>query len=227
MPASQDRYLRFAELYLAHGTDTYLNIFRSAVGAGYSKNFARRNPKQLMASKGVQKALELRRKELRDLSRVKDTIAAPQEILENLTRDLRFNPKSCVTEDGRFKGLHEMSDEAAMSLKKIKIKEKILLGDKDKEVKVLDRDIEYWWQDKVNVAKTLGEMLGMKNGDRDKMKELLNLVLNVQVNNKNTVTPELMAEAIKGAAKLIAKDERGLIGQMRSVTPNAVDSAAD
>lgn len=225
MSASPDRYRKFAELYLNHGSDTYLNIFRSAVGAGYSKNFARRNPKQLMASKGVQKALEIRRKEMRDLARVKDTIAAPQEILENLTRDLRFNPKSFVNEDGSFKTLAEMSDEAALSLKKVKIKEKVLLGKEGTPIKV-ERDIEYWWQDKVNVAKALGELLGMKNGERDAMKELLALVLNVQVNH-NTVTPELMAEAIKGAAKLIAKDERGLIGQMRSVTPNAVDSAAD
>lgn len=202
MPSSQDRYETFAELYTTPETPTFNNVYQSAVGAGFSKHYARRVGNGIMKVKGIAEAVAKRHKELAKLARKKKKIAPPEEVLESYTRDLRFNPKQLVDKEGNFKPLHKLTPTVAASLSKIKVQEFVKSvkevandnGDVSVE-KIMSRKYEYFFPNKNSVRDSMSKIYGLMNGKNVPIEEfiaaLLQSILGAHINIQNNVQVNL------------------------------------
>lgn len=180
-----DRYQLFAEYYYALGSPTYKNITRSAVKAGYSKKYAWKRGQRLLATVGIQKALEKKRKQIEDYF-LSDSIADTEELLQTLTLGLRFQPKELEGEDGKLLPLSEIPDKIAYMISGMKVKERVTNRDDEETV---ETTTDYKYPDKKAYAAEIAKLLGLTNGNKeiiDKILERLgavNITVNHQENN--------------------------------------------
>ena len=145
----------FARLYLAVGTDTYLNCQQSALAAGYSKAFADKSIDKLLDYAGIQAEM----KRIRDARITRSTIASPEEILETLTTVMRTLPNELVNESGELIPLNEMSREQAQAIAGVKVHERVAAG--EGEERVIDRRREYKLVDRLKAAEMLARHHGV------------------------------------------------------------------
>ncbi|MBW1887848.1 MAG: terminase small subunit [Deltaproteobacteria bacterium] len=103
-----------------------------------------------------------------------ERIADIQEVAERYTRDIRFDPRKLLDENGNFKDIKDLDDDIAMSLAGFEIHESIK---EDAEgggnAVILHRRLKYKFPDRIRALDSLGKYLGMFKGDPEKGDGLL------------------------------------------------------
>lgn len=159
------RYRAFAEAYLAVGQHTYLNPQRSGIVAGYSEATARTMCYKLMHRPIIQDMM----REIRDARLAASTIATPEEVLENLTSQLRGTPDKLVDEEGNFLTPNKLDKDILRAIVGVKSNTKTTetkLGEK-----VTVTTIEYKLADKVRISDILARHHGLFEKDNRQQKQ--------------------------------------------------------
>lgn len=149
-----DKQLKFCEEYLMD-----LNATQAAIRAGYSKNYATAQGYKLLENVGVQKQIQKIQAELREKAKRDSKIASPEEILEEYTKIIRFDPRNLVDKNGNFKGLKDLDDDTVKVLKIYRIIKN------QKELKngtiIKKFAISIVWLDKLKAIISIAKILGL------------------------------------------------------------------
>jgi phage terminase small subunit len=169
-----ERYSRFAKAYLdlSH-PETYLKADRSAVEAGYSKSYAFHRAYELLGRVGVQKEI----KRIRDNQLKSSTVATPDEILENLTAQLRVLPNRLIDKETKeFIPLDELPDEVVQAIAGVEIIERIIPGGGDAPVR--ERKTKYKLVCRLSAAIQIGKWYGLWTKDAQKAPVVTQMLVN-------------------------------------------------
>lgn len=103
---------RFVEAYLSNGG----NATDAAIQAGYNKASARRQGHRLTTDAHVLAILDKRRTEIATANEL-----STDEIMRDMARALRFDPRKLYRQDGTMKPIHELDDDTALCLTGIEV----------------------------------------------------------------------------------------------------------
>lgn len=110
--SAEDRRIAFAEAFLSNGG----NKKQSAISAGFSPASAERQGNRLSRDVRVLEILDKRRTEI-----AKANELSTDEIMLNMARALRFDPRKLYRQDGTLKPIHELDDDTALCLTGIEV----------------------------------------------------------------------------------------------------------
>jgi len=120
--SKRERFRAFAEAYLhAANSTTYLNVYQSALAAGYKESYASSQAYKLLENVGIQREIDAIKAERRG----NPNIATADEVLEALTTQLRVLPNQLF--DPETKALispANMTDRQAQALAGYEVKER-------------------------------------------------------------------------------------------------------
>lgn len=105
--SAEARYARFVEAYLSNGN----NAANAALVAGYSAKTAVTQGGRLLKHVHVQQLLQQRRTVIAQINEL-----STNEIMADMARALRFDPRKLYREDGTLKPIHELDDDTALCL---------------------------------------------------------------------------------------------------------------
>jgi phage terminase small subunit len=194
----------FAYEYVTNGHRASL----AAVKAGY-KTRPSTIAYQNLQLDYVQKHIKKLEKKFRREAQARGDISDAREIMEGYTRDIRFDPRKLYDENKEIMEVPDLDDDTALSLVGIEVTDKF-----DETGTVVDRRTKYKFPDKNKVRDSLGQLLGLKNGNADVIKEIMEAIgmITVNVQNNYNQTNILKTDALKKAigqsteAKKIAAD---------------------
>jgi hypothetical protein len=126
----------------------------------------------------------------------KGKIATPEEILEGLTQDHRFDPGKLYDEDGDPIPVPELPDDVRLSLAGHEVWE-TRRKEKDSETETIKIKYKYKHPDKVRVRDLMAKLMGLTNGNSNVIRELLNSLLGVQVNIENLQVNQIDYQPLK------------------------------
>jgi hypothetical protein len=161
-PRDKERYRAFAEAYLAVGQPTYLNCFKSAEAAGYSKSTTKGSSYRLLDNAGIRE--EMRR--LRDMRAQRSTIVGPVEALELLSAQARTLPNKLM-EGGELIALDKMTTEQASAIAGAKTITKTIQAGDDTITEVR---LEYKLVDRTKAIELLAKHHGLFEKDNEQQK---------------------------------------------------------
>ena len=149
-----DKQLKFCEEYLID-----LNATQAAIRAGYSKNYATAQGYKLLVNVGVQKQIQKIQAELRYKAKSGSKIAGPEELLEEYTKIIRFDPRKLVDKNGKFKELKDLDDDTAKVLKIFRITKH---QEELKDGTIIKRfATSIVWLDKLKAINSIAKILGL------------------------------------------------------------------
>lgn len=121
-----------------------------ATGARHPRAFANRCMGNPVVRQEIRDGMERKR-----LSAEMDA----KRIVQELTKVALFNPKSLVDNDGNLRGLHELPDEVAVSIKRLRATMKVGTNKEGEQVRM--KILEYVFHDKLDALKQLAQHLGL------------------------------------------------------------------
>lgn len=110
--SAEDRRRLFVEAYLSNGG----NATQAAIDAGFSPKSAERQGARLTRDVRVSTILDKRRTEIAVMTEL-----STNEIMADMARALRFDPRKLYREDGTMKPIHELDDDTALCLTGIEV----------------------------------------------------------------------------------------------------------
>ena len=110
--SAEDRRIAFVEAYLSNGR----NATQAAVTAGFSPKTAERQGSRMVRDVRVQTVLDKRRTDI-----AKKNELSTDEIMADMARALRFDPRKLYRQDGTLKPIHELDDDTALCLTGIEV----------------------------------------------------------------------------------------------------------
>ena len=110
--SAEDRRIAFAEALLSNGG----NKTQAAITAGCSPASAERQGNRLSRDVRVLAILDKRRTEI-----AKTNELSTDEIMRDMARALRFDPRKLYRQDGTMKPIHELDDDTALCLTGIEV----------------------------------------------------------------------------------------------------------
>ena len=103
--SAEDRRIAFAEAFLSNGS----NATQAAITAGFSPKTAERQGSRLVRDVRIQTILDKRRTEI-----AQNNALSTDEIMADMARALRFDPRKLYNKDGTLKPIHELDDDTAL-----------------------------------------------------------------------------------------------------------------
>ena len=160
-PSKAARYRAFAEAFLnAADSTTYLNVYKSAIAAGYTQNYAAHGAYRLMENVGVIKELEAIKAEKRG----DPLIADATEVLRAMTAHLRVLPNRLFdSETGVLTHPSKMTDEVAQAVAGFEIIERIIPNGDDQPTRELRTKLKL--VDRQTAAQDLAKYWGLFDKD--------------------------------------------------------------
>lgn len=112
--SAEDRRVAFVEAYLSGSG----NCSEAAIAAGFSPKTASRQGARLLKDVRVRTELDKRRTAI-----AIQTELSTNEIMADMARALRFDPRKLYRPDGTMKPIHELDDDTALCLTGIEVVE--------------------------------------------------------------------------------------------------------
>jgi phage terminase small subunit len=110
--SADDRRAAFVEAYLCNGN----NVAEAARTAGFSPKTAHAQGARLLKDVRVSTVLNSRRTEIAENNEL-----STNEIMADMARALRFDPRKLYNKDGTLKPIHELDDDTALCLTGIEV----------------------------------------------------------------------------------------------------------
>ena len=125
--SKRERFAAFAENYLnAADSTTYLNVYQSALAAGYSKTYALASSYKLLEKTGIQREID----RIKTEKRGNPNIATVDEVLEALTTQVRVLPNELFNPDTKEPiSPADMDRRLAQALVGYKVRRRIIRGE--------------------------------------------------------------------------------------------------
>lgn len=158
--SAEDRRKAFAEAFLSNGR----NATQAAVAAGFSPKTAERQGSRLVRDVRVQTILDKRRTEIATKHEL-----STDEIMADMARALRFDPRKLFGQDGTFIPIHELDDDVALCLTGIETV--IVKGTEGSETPLFVKKIK--WESKATARDQALKVFGMYEKDNQQKAGLL------------------------------------------------------
>lgn len=158
------RFKAFAEAYLdAASSTTYLNVYQSALAAGYSEPYARGSSYKLLENAGIQREIDAIKSEKRG----NPNIATADEVLEALTTQLRVLPNQLFhPETKALISPADMTDRQAQAVAGYKVKNRTIYGSGgEDDPPEVETTYEFKLVDRQKAAVELGRYHGLFEKD--------------------------------------------------------------
>lgn len=110
--SAEDRRLAFVEAYLSNGR----NATDAAIQAGYSKGGAQKQGYRMSKDPLILSMIDQRRTFIAQANEL-----STNEIMADMARALRFDPRKLYRQDGTLKPIHELDDDTALCLTGIEV----------------------------------------------------------------------------------------------------------
>ena len=110
--SAEDRRVKFVEAYLSNGR----NATDAALQAGYSKGGAAKQGYRMSKDPVILSMIDHRRTLI-----AQNTELTTNEIMADMARALRFDPRKLYNKDGTLKPIHEPDDDTALCLTGIEV----------------------------------------------------------------------------------------------------------
>ena len=158
--SAEDRRMMFVEAYLSNGK----NATQAAVAAGFSPKTAERQGSRMVRDVRVQTILDKRRTEIAEKHEL-----STNEIMADMARALRFDPRKLFGQDGTFLPIHELDDDVALCLTGIETV--IVKGTEGSETPLFVKKIK--WESKATARDQALKVFGMYEKDNRQKAGLL------------------------------------------------------
>lgn len=112
MEAAAQRRAEFVEAFVANGG----NATKAAIAAGYSEKTARQQGARLLSDVAISGAIAKRSAEA-----VASAQLSTEEIMADIARTLRFDPRKLYNDDGSMKSIKDLDDATAACLTGIEV----------------------------------------------------------------------------------------------------------
>lgn len=149
--SAEDRRLAFVEAYLSNGG----NKTQAAISAGFSPLSAERQGNRLSTDVRVRSILDKRRTEIAEMNEL-----STDEIMRDMARALRFDPRKLYRQDGTMKPIHELDDDTAMCLTGIDV---VAVAGEDGDKPLFVKKIK--WESKAAAREQALKVFGMYQKD--------------------------------------------------------------
>lgn len=150
--SAEDRRKAFAEAFLSNG----MNATQAAIAAGFSPKTAERQGSRMVRDVRVQTILDKRRTEIATKHEL-----STDEIMADMARALRFDPRKLFGQDGTFIPIHELDDDVALCLTGIETV--IVKGTEGSETPLFVKKIK--WESKATARDQALKVFGMYEKD--------------------------------------------------------------
>ena len=209
----------FVDFYAAHG-----DPIKACVDAGFPAKNAKRlsntylnDPKYVHVALAAERAFRVKRDELG---------VSSAQIVNELVKIAFFNPKRLLNDEGQVLNLHEIPDDVAINIKKIKVQHKVGINKDGEPVRDRCTELEFW--NKLDAINQLGKHLGLHK-EAVKQNNTINinwnqLMLGQEATQQETDPVEARIEALNvlpaAINALVAKGEIVKVPEnMQSGTP--------
>lgn len=150
--SAEDRRMMFVEAYLSNGR----NATDAALQAGYSKGGAAKQGYRMSKDPVILSMLEQRRTNI-----AVKTELSTDEIMADMARALRFDPRKLFGQDGTFIPIHALDDDVALCLTSIETV--IVKGTEGSETPLFVKKIK--WESKATARDQALKVFGMYEKD--------------------------------------------------------------
>ena len=173
-----ERELLFCQNYLG---DANRNATQAAIRAGYSNRTAKIQASRLLTNVDLQKYIH------DQTAPVLDALGADKDrLLKEWVKIGLSDITDYLNEDWSIKSLSEIKKNATGAIESVQVDEKVLMGEDEEPVKVLQKTVKFKLHNKIKALTTLSEMQGLikpKEVENTQQAAGQNLNLFQQVNN--------------------------------------------
>lgn len=150
--AAENRRIEFVEAFVANGG----NAKQAAITAGYSPRSAAQQGARMLKDANVSTAIDQRRGQL-----LKKTQLSTEEIMADIARTLRFDPRNLYNDDGSMKSIKDLDDATAACLTGIEVV--IMKGTENDETPLYVKKVK--WEGKSTAREQAMRVFGMFEKD--------------------------------------------------------------
>lgn len=173
-----ERELLFCNYYLG---ECNRNGTQAAIKAGFSERSARTYAAQTLAKSNIQKYIH------DQTAPVLDAMGADKDrLLKEWVKIGLSDITDYLDEDWSIKNLSEIKKNATGAIESVQVDEKVLIGEDEEPVKVLQKTVKFKLHNKIKALTTLSEMQGLikpREAENTQQAAGQNLNLFQQVNN--------------------------------------------
>lgn len=149
--SAEDRRQAFVEAYLSNGR----NATDAALQAGYSKGGAAKQGYRMSKDPVILSMIDRRRTEI-----AKKNELSTDEIMADMARALRFDPRKLYRQDGTLKPIHELDDDTALCLTGIEV---VAMPGEDGDTPLFVKKMK--WESKATAREQALKVFGMFEKD--------------------------------------------------------------
>lgn len=150
--AAEKRRAEFVEAFVANGG----NAKAAAIEAGFSPKSAAQQGARLLKDVNVSNAIDQRRAQLLQMTQL-----STEEIMADIARTLRFDPRRLYNDDGSMKSIKDLDDATAACLTGIEVV--IMKGTESSETPLFVKKVK--WEGKAAARDQAMRVLGMFEKD--------------------------------------------------------------